>query len=153
MNFSIDPAFSPLNFPSESRPSEWQTFTPPLFPDYLEYFSSSSLSDRSSSTSPPQSNVSSPDALHVTCDLPLVAPTPIPFQVPDLASFDFTNIDCVMMVNAISAFRGGVLLSWHLGHRTRSRMPPIAGPTLALQPVERRREALTPPANLRNAMV
>lgn len=108
MNFSIDPTFSPSNFPS-SQPFEWQSLTPPLFPDYLEYcqnrplftvstltcctVSSSSLSDRSSSISPLQSNVSSPDALHVTCDLPLVAPTPIPFHVRDLANFDSANTD------------------------------------------------------------
>lgn len=48
------------------------------------------------------------------------------------------------MVNAISAFRGSVLLFWHLGHRTRGGMSPVAGPTLALRPVGRRREVLAP---------
>lgn len=39
------------------------------------------------------SNTSSPDTTYISCDAPLVAPTPMPYHVPEFIDFDFVPLD------------------------------------------------------------
>ncbi|KAJ7168156.1 hypothetical protein C8R43DRAFT_139686 [Mycena crocata] len=85
---------------SQSLQMEWPIppLTPQPFSDYLYFSASASAPDSPplsiSSISRSQSNPSSPDAVHVSCNVPLVAPKPLPHHIPEFAGFEFgDNID------------------------------------------------------------